>query len=95
MNRNSDVGIYANHLVVDVGMLPHQNFRIPSTRNKDGVDATHQGSRKDIGDLEANQEGEGYDDWCVSSILIVGRSGEGDIEEGQEGASVANEDGPE
>lgn len=85
----------ANHLVIELGVIADHDFGVPGGGNEDGVDAARNRGGKDVGDLEADEEGEGDDDGSVVASPVVDGVGEGDVEIGEEGRGVADKGGAE
>jgi hypothetical protein len=89
------LGIHPDHLGVQLRVVAPHNLGIPARCDKDSLDAARQGRREDVGDLEADEEGKGNNDGRVRSVAIVGRVGKEEVEIGEEGASITDEESTE
>lgn len=65
MNGLLDVRINADHAGVEVWVIAHQHLWIPRAGDEDGVDAAAEWGCEDVADLQADEEGEGDNDWRV------------------------------
>lgn len=90
-----DVGVNADHLVVELRVVAHQHLGVPSRCDEDSVNAARDGGREDVGNLQANEEGKCNNDGRVAASLIIRRVGEDQVEVSEEGTGVANEGGAE
>ena len=93
MNRNLHMRINLHQPIPQIGKLLDQDLRIERHGNEEGSNAALDWHEKDIGDLEADEEGEGHDDGREGVAVVVGGLGEGDVEVGQKAADVCDEDG--
>ena len=74
-------------------MIAHQDIRIPSGGDEKRRDAAADGRHEDLADLQADEEGKGHDDGGEGAAVVVGRRGELQVEEGEQGAEVGDEGG--
>jgi hypothetical protein len=75
-------------------IAPH-DLGVPTGSDKDGLDTAGDGCGEDVCDLEADEERKGQDDGGVLAVVVVGWVGEVEVEVGQEGAGVCDEEGAE
>lgn len=54
VNHLLHFGIYPDHPLVKVRMIPHQDIRIPRSSNKNSIDAAANWRHEDLADLESN-----------------------------------------
>jgi len=54
MDALLNLGINLNYRMVEVGVVVHENLRIPSCRNEDCIDTGADWSGEDVADLEAD-----------------------------------------
>lgn len=92
-NHGLHLGIYPDHLAVDLRVVAPHDLRVPARSDKDGIDAAGDWGSKDVGNLEADEEGESDDDGRVLAIVIVRRVGEEEVQIAQESAGVSDENG--
>lgn len=85
-----DMRVDADHAGIQVGMIPHQDLRIPRTGHEYGIDATAKRRGEDVADLEADEEGEGNHNRSVGAILVVSGRGEDEVEVGEKRAGIGN-----
>lgn len=90
-----NLGIHSAHLLVKLRVVAPHDLRIPTGSNKDGLDTARNRGRKDVGDLESDEERERHDDCCVLTVTVVRGVGEVQVEVGQETASVCDEEAAE
>ena len=83
------MGVNLHHLVIQVRMVANHDLRIPCSSNKNAIDATTNRGSEDVADLQANQEGVGYDDGRVAAVGVVGGRREDHVQVGQQRAGVA------
>ena len=88
-----DLGVHLNHFSPQLRMLIPQDLRVPAGCHKDCVNTTGQRSSEDVGNLETNKEGKSENDGCETTILVVRRIGESEVEVGEKSASVRNKGG--
>lgn len=74
------IRIHLDHLLPQLWVVIHHDLRIPCHCDKDGVDATANRGREDVGDLEANKECESNNDRRERSVRVVGWSGEDQVQ---------------
>lgn len=67
MDGYLDLGIDPDHRVIQVGMVLHQSLRFPRRRHEDRVDSAAYRRSKDVADLQADEEGEGYHNYFHTS----------------------------
>lgn len=91
MNSLLYVRVDADHAGVEVRMIAHQHLWIPGASDKDCVNAAAERSRKDVADLQANEEGKSDNNRRVCAILVVGGRSEDEVEIGKEGTCVSDE----
>lgn len=85
--------VHRHHLRVQIWMVPHQDLRIPSTCDKDGIDTAAERRGEDVADLQANEEGEGENNRRVRAITVVLGRREDQVAVGHESAGVTDEHG--
>ena len=88
MNHLLNLWISAHHPGVEVRMIAHQHIWIPCCGYKDRVDTAANGCQEDLAYLKADQKGKRHDDRGESSAGVVGRVGELQVQEGEQGAEV-------
>jgi hypothetical protein len=93
MNRNLHMRVDLHQPLPQIRKLLNQNLRIERHGDKERSHTTLDRHQEDIGDLEADKEGEGYNYGGEGVAVVVGGLGEGDVEIGEERAKVGNEDG--
>lgn len=54
MDALLDLGIDLNYRVVEVGVVVHENLRVPSCRNENRIDAGADRSGEDVADLKTD-----------------------------------------
>ncbi len=92
VNRLLNVWIDADHSCIQVWMVSHQHLWVPSHRYKYSLQAGRQWLCDSVADLEADEEREGYHYRRKSSICVVGRMREDQVEVGQESSCKGHED---
>lgn len=85
--------IQPHHLLVQLGVVVDHDLRVPASSHKDGIDTARNRRGKDVCDLEADQESKGDNDRRKSSILVVARVGEEQVQVRKKPASKANKHG--
>ena len=75
--------VNGHHALVEVAMLAHQHFRIPSSGHEDGIDTAGQGRGEAMGDLQTDHESVRDDHRCEPAVAVVGWVGEEEVEVGQ------------
>ena len=90
-----DLRVHSAHLLIQLWVIAPHDRGVPASSDKDGFDTAGDGGGEDVCDLEADEEGKGQDDGGVLSIVVVGRVGEVEVEVGQKGTGVCNEEGAE
>ena len=90
-----DLRVHSTHLLVQLWVIAPHDRGVPTSGDKDGLDTAGDRGGEDVCDLEADEEGKGQDDGGVLSIVVVGRVGEVEVEVGQKGTGVCNEEGAE
>jgi len=95
MYRGLDLGINPHHRIVNVGVIPHEDLGVPSGGNENGVDTTRYRCRKDVSNLQTDEEREEDDDCGVFALAVVFRFREDEVEVGEERAGVGDEKGAE
>lgn len=93
MNRNLHMRVDLHQPLPQIRKLLNQNLRIERHGDKERSHTTLDRHQEDIGDLEADKEGEGHNYGGEGVAVVVGGLGEGDVEIGEERANVGNEDG--
>lgn len=93
MNRNLHMRVNLHQPLPQIGKLLNQYLRIERHGDKERSHTTLDRHQEDIGDLEADKEGEGHNYGGEGVAVVVGGLGEGDVEIGEERANVGNEDG--
>lgn len=86
------LGVNPGHLFIELGMFTCQDLRVPSHRNKYGVDAARQRCREHIANLETDEERKCHDHRRVSARCVV--RGFLDVEEqvSEKCAGISNKD---
>lgn len=79
MYRLLNARINTNHCLVDIRMIPHEDFGVPRGRHEDSVDAARQGRREDVCDLQADDEGKGDDYGGEAAVGVVLRLREEEV----------------
>jgi len=90
-----DLRVHSAHLLVQLWVIAPHDRGVPTSSYKDGFDTAGDGSGENVCDLEADEERKGQDDGGILPIVVVGRVGEVEVEVGQEGTGVCNEEGAE
>lgn len=85
------LGVDFDHPRPEIGMILHQNVRIPRSRHEYRVHAASNRRHEDLAHLQANQEGKGHDDGREPAPFVVSRFGELEVKEGKEAAEVGDE----
>lgn len=88
-----DLGIQANHLMVKFRVIADHDLGIPTGGDKNRLDTARDGCRKNIGNLESNEERKRQDDGGEAASLVVGGFGNLEVDVGEQGASVADGQG--
>lgn len=95
LNDLLDLGVHPDHLIVQFRVIAPHDLGVPTSSDKDGLDTAGNRCGKDVCDLEADEERKGHDDGGVLAIVVVGGVGEVEVEVGQKGTGVCDEEGAE
>lgn len=93
VNHLLDTRIPTHNLVVDVGVVAHQDFRVPGHGHKDGVDTASERSQEDLAHLKTDDKGECHDDSSKGAIGVVAWFGKLKVQVCQQSAKVRDENG--
>lgn len=93
MNHLLNPRIHANHSIIKIRMVAHEDVGIPRSSHEDGIDSAPNWRHEDLADLEPDKEGKCHDDGGELAAFIICRVGELQIEEGEEGAEVSYKGG--
>lgn len=83
VNSLLHVRVHLDHVLVQLRVLAHHDLGIPSCSDKDSLDTRLQRCCKAVGDLQADEESVGDDDWSKAAVAIVGWVGEDQVEVGK------------
>ena len=93
MNHLLNLWIHTNHPLIKIRMVPHQNIRIPRSGNENCIHPTPDWGQKNLAHLQSNEECKGKNNGCESAAGVVGRGGELEVEESEQGTEVGDEGG--
>lgn len=93
MDHLLNAGVYGDHSLIEVGMVPAQTIRIPGHGHEQRIGAAADGSHEDLANLQADEEGECHDDGREGAGAVVLGFGEFEVEVGEEGAEIGDEGG--
>lgn len=85
--------INRHHPLIQIRILRHQNLRIKRHGHEERRHSTLNWHQEDIADLQSDDEREGHDDGRVAAGSVVRGRRESDVEVGEQGAGIGNEDG--
>ena len=93
MNSLLNMRINLNHALIQIREIVNQHFGIKRHGHKERAHAALDRHQEDISDLETDEESKGHDDGGEGAAGVVGWRGEGEVEVGEEGGHVGDEDG--
>lgn len=90
-----DLGIDADHLLVQLGVVADHNLRIPACGDEDGIDSTGNRGREDQRNLETNQERESNNHRSEAAVAVVLGLGDEEVDVTSQSAGVTDKHGSE